>query len=266
MQEILGWPKSYYKFNIGNQMLQGVQSHASIKVEGVLMESMRRIDEFPELLRIFSSEKMAVRRLEMPQEKPPKLDRQEEFVYEMLEEETRIEKIIATAKMARFCTYEALKNLLEKGLLEITEKPVEEKVVEIEPKAVVKTRRKPRLLPSFATVLLLVAAFAIGECLVPLVLPPGWCAAMLGEPNVPIGQDGTLLAGGLGELNLRYVEAAFKHGLEEHRASRGTYPISLEVLVAKKIVERRLIDDAQHLGLTYHSADNGLSYTLSRNQ
>lgn len=266
IQEVLGWPKSYYKFNIGNQMLQGVQSHASIKVEGVLMESMRRIDEIPELHRIFTSDRMAVKRLEMPQEKPPKLDRQEEFIYELLEKDTRIERLIETAKMARFCTYEALKNLLEKGLLEITEKPVEEKVVEVEKKTVVKKRRKPLLLPSFATVLLLVAAFSIGEFLVPIIMPPGWCAASLRNPSETTGQGGTLLADGLGELNLRYVEAALKQALEEHKASRGTYPISLEVLGAKKIVPRRILDEAQHQGLSYHTADNGLAYSLSRNQ
>ncbi|MCK4350434.1 MAG: DUF4388 domain-containing protein [Candidatus Krumholzibacteria bacterium] len=266
LQEVLNWPKSYYKFNIGNQLLQGVQSHASIKVEGVLMESMRRIDEYPELLRIFTSEKMAVKRLDMPQEKPPKLDRQEEFIYELLEEETRIETLIATAKMARFCTYEALKNLLEKGLLEIAEKPVEEKTVEVKPKTVVKKKRKPLLLPSFSVVMLLVAAFSVGEYLVPIILPPGWCAASPRDSSMTTGQGGTLLADGPEELNRRYVEAALKQGLEEHKASRGTYPISLEVLAAKEIVTRRLLDEAQHHGFTYRTVNEDLSYSLSRNQ
>ena len=266
MQEVLNWPKSYYKFNIGNQLLQGVQSHASIKVEGVLMESMRRIDEYPELIRIFSSGKMTVKRLDMPQEKPPKLDRQEEFIYELLEEETRIESLIATAKMARFCTYEALKNLLENGLLEIAEKPVEEITVEVEQETVVKKKRKPLLLPSFSVIMLLVAAFAVGEYLVPYILPPGWCAASLRGSSMATGQGGTLLAGGPEELNRRYVEAALIQGLEEHKASRGTYPISLEVLAAKKIVPRRLLDKAQHHGFTYRTVNEDLSYYLSRNQ
>jgi hypothetical protein len=266
IQEVLSWPKSYYKFNIGNQMLQGVQSHASIKVEGILMESMRRIDEFPELLRIFTSERMAVKRLEMPKVKPPKLDRQEEIIYELLEEETRIEKLIATSKMAKFCTYEALKNLLEKGLLEITETPVEEKIVEVEPKAVVKKKRKSRLLPSFATVAILVAAFAVGEFLVPVILPPGWCAASLTERIETARRSGTLLAGSVGELDKRHIEAALKEGLEEHRVSRGSYPISLEVLAAKKIVPPRVLDGAQRYGFAYHTTDRGLSYSLSVNQ
>jgi hypothetical protein len=267
MQVVLSWPKSYYKFNIGNQMLQGVQSFASIKVEGVLMESMRRIDEFPELLRIFTSEKMAVKRLEMPEENPPKLDRQEEFVYEMLENETRIETAIASAKMARFCTYEALKNLLEKGLLEITEKPVEEKPVEeTAPKIVAKRKRKPLLLPTFATLMILVAAIAIGECFFPVLMPPGWCGSLLSMSTDTKSQSGTLLAEGTEELNTRYIEAKLKHALEEHKATRGVYPISIEALAAKKIIAQRILDEAQRLGIAYGTADNGTSYHLTRNQ
>ena len=80
------------------------------------------------------------------------------------------------------------------------------------------------------------------------------------------GQGGTLLADGPEELNRRYVEAALKQGLEEHKASRGTYPISLEVLAAKEIVTRRLLDEAQHHGFTYRTVNEDLSYSLSRNQ
>ena len=183
MQEVLSWPKSYYKFNIGSQVLQGVKSFASMKVEGILMESMRRIDEFPEMLRIFPSEKMTIKQLAMPAEKPPKLDRQEEIIYELIEGEARIEDLVSTAKMARFCTYEALKNLLEKGLLELGEIPVEEvKEAPPEPVKPVVKRRKMSIFPTFATVLFLVACFAVGEYLVPLILPPGWSVARSEEP------------------------------------------------------------------------------------
>ena len=47
IQDVLSWPKSQYKFMIGSQILHGVKSPGSLKVEGLLMESMRRIDEFP---------------------------------------------------------------------------------------------------------------------------------------------------------------------------------------------------------------------------
>ena len=266
MQEVLSWPKSYYKFTIGNQMLQGVKSYASIKVEGVLMESMRRIDEFPEMLRIFPSEKMTIERLPMPTEKPPKLDRQEEIVYELIEGEASIEQLVSTAKMARFCTYEALKNLLEKGLLEIGEVPAEETKETVEPvvQQVVK-RRKMSVVPTFATVLFLLASFAVGEYLVPIVLPPGWGVARSAEPAREAGHNDPFMSDDLTELGERHAFEAIRTGIEEHMALRGSYPITLEILTVRNIISAGLLDEAQRYAFVYRMLDEGASYSLERN-
>jgi hypothetical protein len=264
MQEVLSWPKSYYKFNIGNQMLQGVQSFASIKVEGLLMESMRRIDEFPEMLRIFPSERMTVKRLPMPAEKPPKLDRQEEIVYELIENEASIETLVSTARMAKFCTYEALKNLLEKGLLEIGEMPVEE-VQEIEePVRKVLKHRKMRVVPTLATIVFLLASFAVGEYLVPLLLPPGWGVARSTGTAGAAPSNGQFVSPDLGELNERFVMEALREGIETHMALKGSYPITLEILAVRNIICARLLDEAQRYGIVYRMLEEGASYSLER--
>ncbi len=265
MQEVLSWPKSYYKFNIGNQMLQGVQSFASIKVEGILMESMRRIDEFPEMLRIFPSEKMTVKRLAIPADKPPKLDRQEEIVYELIEDEASIEDLVSTAKMARFCTYEALKNLLEKGLLEIGEVPVE-KVPEMEePVRKVSKPRKMRVVPTLAAILFLLASFAVGEYLVPMILPPGWSVARSAEPADGAPAEGKFIAANLDELNERFAMEALRSGIETHMALKGSYPITLEILTVRNILPPQLLDEAQRYGFVYRMLEGGTAYSLERN-
>jgi hypothetical protein len=265
MQEILSWPKSYYKFTIGNQMLQGVQSFASIKVEGILMESMRRIDEFPEMLRIFPSEKMTVERLAMPADKPPKLDRQEEVVYELIEVEVSIGDLVSMAKIARFCTYEALKNLLEKGLLEIGEIPAEE-VHEIEePVRTVVKPRKMRVIPTLATILFLLASFAVGEYLVPMLLPPGWGVARSAEPATEIPAGETFVAANLEVLNERFAMEALREGLETHMALTGSYPITIEILAVRNIIPPSLLDEIQKYGFVYRMLEDGASYSLERN-
>ena len=265
IRNVLSWPKSYYKFNIGNQMLQGVKSFTAIKIEGILMESMRRIDEFPEMLRIFPSEKMTVKRLAMPAEKPPKLDRQEEVIYELIEDKARIEDIISTARMARFCTYEALKSLLENGLLEIGEIPVEEAQEIVEPVAHIVKHRKMRVVPTFATILFLLAAFAIGEYLVPILLPPGWSVAQSAEPagEAPAGE--MFVAANLDELNKRVAREALREGIEVHMALKESYPITLEILAVRNIIPPSLLDEAQEYGFVYRMLEEGASYSLERN-
>jgi hypothetical protein len=265
MQEVLSWPRSYYKFIIGNQILQSVKSFASLKVEGVLMESMRRIDEFPELLRIFPSEEIGVKRLALPSDKPPALDRQEEVIHEMLENETRIVDLISRAKMPKFCTYEALKSLLEKGLLEIGEKPVKQVETIDEPAAPVARKRKKRFAPTFAVMLILIASFAMGEYLIPFLLPPGWAVASL-ERAAPEPQASAILcAGSVGELKVRLIDASLRQGIEEHVALMGSYPITLEILAVRNIIPNSLLDEAQRYGLVYRSLEQGSSYSLTRN-
>ncbi|HVO77021.1 MAG TPA: DUF4388 domain-containing protein, partial [Candidatus Bathyarchaeia archaeon] len=94
IQEVLSWPKSQYKFMIGSQILQGVKSFGSLKVEGLLMESMRRIDEFPELKRIFTSVNTIVERLPKPNGDGGELDEVEETIYDLLQRPMRIGDIV----------------------------------------------------------------------------------------------------------------------------------------------------------------------------
>jgi len=265
IQEVLSWPKSYFKFVNGKHVLQGVKSYASLKVEGMLMESMRRIDEFPELLRIFPSVEIVLARLNMPAENPPQLDCQEEIIYDLLDNEQRISEIVSHATMARYCTYEALKNLLEKGLLEIVEKPepFEEKIKD--PVVKKKRRRKGRIIPTMVAVMLLIACFALGEYIVPAVLPPGWNEKTfdrVSERSVPGSGS---LAGDIEELNIRQLEASMKEGLEQYYAVMGSYPFTLEILAVRRFVPQEVISKVHRYGLRYRVTENGTSYFLARN-
>lgn len=265
VQEVLSWPKSYYKFVSGSNVLVGVNTFSAIKVEGLLMESMRRIDELPEMQRIFSSDEMVVRRLPAPQGGDIRLDKNEEIVYNMLSEETSIAELMAHTRMARFSTYEALKLLLEKELLEITKdtSPVAEEVEEevLEKKA----KSGKKFVPTLAVVMILIACFAVGEYLIPAILPPGWTAAAFSTDTqaAPVSGRG-MLSGDLAEFRLRRLEATVSEGLEEYFAVKGSYPFTLEVLAVRKFVTRDTISKVHQAGIVYRMGDSGSDYTLSR--
>jgi hypothetical protein len=264
IQEVLSWPKSYYTFIGDNNVLQGVTSFAAIKVEGVLMESMRRIDEFPELQRIFPSEKMLLRRLDGSEEIRTELDRCEAAVYELLEYEQSLGELIAHARMARFCTYEACKNLLEKGLLEIRSEPasLEESVQEMVIEEY--TQRCRRFVPAVAAIIILLGSFAIGEYAIPFLFPPDWNSRSRGEVKIVTNTDGQSLAGSIDELAQRHVEALLREGLEEYFAVKGSYPITLDVLVVRRFIPETVVAKAQQNNLRYRLEQNGASYSLER--
>jgi hypothetical protein len=258
IQEMLTWPKSFYKFISGANVLQGVSALASIKVEGVLMESMRRIDEMPELRRIFTAEQTILKRLD--RDPFPDLDRNEAAVHALLEYETSLGELITHARMARYCVYEACKNLLEKGLLEIITETASVKEAAQE-ELVVEQAKRRHLVPTFAAVALLVASFAIGEYAIPLISPPGWSARMQIQGNVEADAD---RAGSIGGLSLRRTEASLRQGLEEYFAAKGSYPFTLEVLVVRSFVPEAVVTAAQHSNIRYRLGTDGTSYSLTR--
>jgi hypothetical protein len=265
VQEVLSWPKSYYKFVSGSGVLVGVRIFSSLKVEGLLMESMRRIDELPEIQRIFPSDEMVVRRLPAPEDKSSQIEKNEEVIYNMLSEETSISDLVAHARMARFSTYEALKSLLEKELLEITmdTSPVAEEVEEevLEEKA----KSGKKLAPTFAVVFMLIACFIVGEYVVPTLLPPGWTAeAFSSDPSVAGDIGKGLLSVDLKEFRLRRLEAIVREGLEEYFAVKGTYPFTIEVLAVRKFITRDTIARVHQSGIVYRMGNSGRDYSLVR--
>jgi hypothetical protein len=265
IQEVLSWPKSYYKFVSGSGVLVGVRTFTAIKVEGLLMESMRRIDELPEMRRIFPSDEMVVHRLPAPKSGSGKLEKNEEVLYNMLSEETSISELMAHSRMARFSTYEALKILLERELLEITKdtSPVAEEVEEevLEEKA----KSGKKFAPTLAVVFMLIACFFAGEYVVPAVLPPGWTAeAFSNDSRAAAGSGEGMLSADLGEFQLRRLEATVSEGLEEYYAVKGSYPFTLEILVVRKFVTRDTISQVHQAGIVYRMGDSGRDYALAR--
>ena len=265
VQEVLSWPKSYYKFVTGSSVLVGVRTFTAIKVEGLLMESMRRIDELPEMRRIFHSDEMVLRRLPAPQGSSSRLEKNEEILYNMLSEETSIADLMSHSRMAKFSTYEALKLLLEKELLEITKdtSPVAEEVEEevLEKKA----KSGKKFAPTFAVVMMLIACFIAGEYVIPALLPPGWTAEAFSSDSraAAVSGDG-MLSGNLEEFRLRRLEATVSEGLEEYYAVKGSYPFTLEILAVRKFVTRDTISKVHQAGILYRMGDSGRYYTLAR--
>jgi len=266
IQQILAWPKSQYKFTIGSQVLQGVKSFGSLKVEGLLMESMRRIDEFPELQRIFTTEGTIVKSLPRPRDHGVELDELEEAVYDILDRKMSIAELIGRARMARFCTYEVLKNLLEKGLLQIVEIPLPAEEATETPAAEDTEPRRHAFVPAIAAGCVLAACFAFGDFAVPRLMPPGWGLIWSGVAREAAVETGVSVAPTLDELKSRRLETAVREALEGHLASSGAYPTSLETLVSKGLLSREAFTAMNKRGLSYRVGSGGKSYSLEESR
>lgn len=262
LQEILAWPKSQYRFVIGSQALQGVRSFGGFKVEGLLMESMRRIDELPELLRLLPSDETILKRIPPADGKLPELEQAEEDLLALLETETTLGDLVPRARMARFCTMEALKQLLEKGLLQVI--PVEKAVAVDETLGEEEEAKRPaaRRRPYFAAATLLAVCLALGEIAVPRLLAPGW--SFLRSPGAASMPVPGVLAPDAAGIKERILERTLLMDLEEYYALNGVYPPSLATLEAQGLLAKRNLDAAEALGFIYRLERDGKSYSIER--
>jgi len=174
--------------------------------------------------------------------------------------------VVASARMARFSTYESLKNLLEKELLEITRDTQPEQ--DETPGEQIKQRRtegRKRALPTLATAAALVFCYAVGEYAVPAAFPPGWTADAFPTPAAALPRSSEpALSDDLSEFMLRRLETTVGQGLEEYFAVMGEYPFSLEILVVRKILPAGVVSNVHQAGLVYRVGDPADRYVLSR--
>ncbi|HMA77364.1 MAG TPA: DUF4388 domain-containing protein [Candidatus Krumholzibacteriaceae bacterium] len=266
IQEVISWPKSHYKFISGNRLLQGVKSFTSIRVDAVLMESMRRIDEFAELEKRFPSLEMTFKNLSRPEHELSELTKNEKFIYGILHEEMKLSELISRGRMPRFNIYEALKELLEKGLIQINKLSTPE-TEELPPEEKEEKDSGKRFLPASITVLTLIICFFIGEVAVPQLLPPGWSFRKVKteDNNSFKAEAGNFLAGNIEEVRTRQLEKKVRSALNEYSAKKKSYPLTLEILSIRGYISEGISTRVKNAGFKYKLDETGLAYTLRKN-
>ncbi|HSG28363.1 MAG TPA: hypothetical protein VLA34_07765, partial [Candidatus Krumholzibacterium sp.] len=120
--------------------------------------------------------------------------------------------------------------------------------------------RRKRLVPTFATLVLLLVSFAMGEYLVPRVMPPGWKSGAGAVSAAAVGSDA--LSSDPEVLRIRALRTTIRQGLEEYYATRGSYPFTLEVLAVRKFIPASAVQLAQQSGIHYRMGENGSGYLL----
>lgn len=252
IHDILTWEQCSYRFISGTHVVEGIKPLGEFGIEGLLMESMRRIDEFPQMLKEFPDGGMTVKRSGVPSE-DHEFSRNESLVFRMLSEETQINDLVTRAKLPRYETYEALKHLKEKDLIEVEESRILEPELDIGKKITKKPRRGRRRNP--LPVILSVIVFAS-------------CAFWGLKSVLPIVEGGT--GGGLGitltasnSLVKRHeIENELRWFLEAYRAKRGVYPGSLSGLEESGLVTHQFLEKIRVYSFRYYLTPEGDRYTL----
>jgi hypothetical protein len=248
VHEILTWEQCSYKFIPGLDIIDGIKSWGEFNIEGMLMESMRRIDEFPAMLKEFPDLTMRIAKKAAPKE-GEQLSSNETTVFAMLTEERTLSYLIAHATVPQFETYEALKHLSEKGLISVAMDPAVQEQIEKAKQSESRTReaRARNIIPFMASLVLFAAAMFWGA---KTTLPH--IAGIAMQPASATGVN----------VERNRVEAKIRWKLEAYRAVYSNYPPELLYLVKSGLVGPSFLDGIKRYEFRYHLTSDSEHYTL----
>jgi hypothetical protein len=247
--EILTWEQCSYKFVAGPQVTEGVRILAELTVEGLLMESMRWIDEFPLFLEEFPHGTAVIRR-KSGAVAPEDLPRHENALLELLAGERAIDDLVSHAKVPRFETYETLRQLKEKDLIEVEDRTPPAN----EPEKAHPTSKRSRAKRRSNPVPLLAAALVFLGC-------GAWGARDIVRTHAHRAEGGdtpVLVMSGEREN----IEEGLRWCLEIYRAKYGRYPEDLSALETAKVGPESFFQQVGRHSFRYHLTPGGYRYIL----
>ena len=240
MHDVLTWEQCTYKFITNENIVKDIKTVGEYNIEAMLMESMRRIDEFPQMLGLFPNDRILVTLNDKAQgDKSDEMTSNAKAVLSLLSAHpVTLREILAAAKMPLFEVYEALKLLKEKDLIR-TKDDSQADAAPAEQESAAKTRRRPGGNPLpllIALVLFGLSVFVGGHGLFKAVEPHKYLTIeSLEESSIARGQVGE---------KLRWV-------LEAYRAQYGVYPPSLDALLTAGLATPQLLEKADRFSFRY---------------
>jgi len=244
LHQLLTWKTGAYHFSGDARTVPKFAVNVRLNTEGLLMESMRRIDEMARYREELSSPAMVLRpkALAVP---PKEMTEAERRVLPLVDGLRPIRDVIAQSKLVDFEVYEALHHLLEQGVVEVSLSVAPPKVT---PMPTATAARAPRPRGGLALAIgLLVFVLSLGlgiyggpALLAPVersAAPPQWA------PPEIAGVDDA---------------ARVTLALETYRVMRGKYPGELATLARAGLVSSETV---KAVSARYRYRSDGATYT-----
>ena len=247
LHEVLSWDQCSYKFISNADVVEGISTTGDFSIEGMLMESMRRIDEFPQILEMFPSDRVLITRADA-EIGETEMTKNEKAILKLLDEIISLRDLISCAKMPLFEVYESLKALSEKDLIKTKEEePTEQAQVDAK-KAARKAAARRNPLPFVVVSVLFAATMFLGLNGFVRNFEAHRVAVMQSIESNSIARN--------------QVEARLRWVIEAYRAQYGLYPRSLEVLEESGLASPHLLKMVDLFSFRYQLTPGSTAYTL----
>lgn len=230
IDDVFTWRDAHYRFDSDAGLYSHSRARVSISAEPLLMEAMRRKDEWPMITRSITSDELA---LEKSADKlPGEVEPDAYKLFQMMDGRKKVAELVEMSGLGRFRTYSAAHVLVQMGALKKVEAPRPAPRVQKEVAKYPEFKLGVEILYGAGAALVLAAAMALGL----------WQA-----PRPGPGQTNTVM---------RYQRAAameeVRQRLEVYRYRNGFYPDSLAAVGGPRGTA----------GMEYLRAEDSLDYSL----
>ena len=246
LHQLLTWKTGSYHFSGDARTVPKFAVNVRLNTEALLMESMRRIDEFARYRETFTSPAMVLRPKALAT--PPKeMSPQEQRVLPLVDGLRPLRDVVSQSKIVEFEAYEALHHLYDLGVIEVSLGVAPAKVTPLLPQAKTPPAARPNGALAWAVALLAIAAsVAIGTWVTPGLLRQAERAGTAPGPAHPP------------EIALVDEAARVSLALETYRRVRGEYPPDLETLGTQGFLPPKA---AHRAAESYHYQSDGVTYS-----
>ena len=117
--EVLTWDAGRYSFEAGKKLYQHSSFSVEIEPNTLVMEGIRRIDEWPLIEKALPDENITLRKLEKP-EIDIEIGEDEKVVLEKTTDDITLHELVGISGIGKFRTYNSVYKLTEIGLIEKT--------------------------------------------------------------------------------------------------------------------------------------------------
>ncbi len=246
------WKEGTYRFLSGEESLRGLKHTVSLKMEAVLLEAARRVDEWPQILTKLPSPQVL---LSPVTTLPSSLDERSQGLLSRLRSPMRLAELVACGRLPEYEVYEIIAAAAESGIVQILEMP------------------RPAEAPKPAAPTFAVArAPEMGRSRPRLTLPAGrplrpsmvlWAMVLFGAGCglTVVGLRGGSTRLARTEMELRLARTTLHRDIEVFRALHGGYPETLQDLANAQLASPRLVDKADVVA--YARTESGKSFALT---
>lgn len=246
--DLFTWKEASYSFNTDTNTLMPSFPTVIIRADGLLMEGMRRIDEWPEIERILPNTQVCFEKNTEIPTKPDELPPDEARIYTRISTQTSLQELLDNLGMGRYRTYEATANLLKA-----------EVIVRVASTGKVKKEGPGFDFKNFFTIVF----HNMFTFIVPMVILVAM--GIVGYLYSEFAQSVETNDLAIRQLVINQEKMQLQEAIRMYSMLHNSFPVSLEVLVDELIISSSRKRDFEKL-FRYEVTADGRSYSLLRRQ